>query len=215
MQSANAEKDYGKAIDYLDGVDGDKADPEERPASRLGRARAVRSMGSSATQSLALQASKDYEIYFSYVSRLDSDDESKKDEISNVIIDGIQRNPYAAWEWGMINRVAGQYAKAAEIHQLAATAFEEIGDKPRATICRLDEGIDLASGEDDKAQLTKVKRILVEAIDSTPGVDGRDVQLLQRVVAKEGEARIALSGLLWGGKEKGAAESQLGTACGT
>jgi hypothetical protein len=34
MQSANAEKDYGKAIALLDGEDGDKADPEERPASR-------------------------------------------------------------------------------------------------------------------------------------------------------------------------------------
>lgn len=34
MQPSNAEKDYGKAIDLLDGDDGDKADPEEKPASR-------------------------------------------------------------------------------------------------------------------------------------------------------------------------------------
>ena len=34
MQSTNAEKDYGRAIEYLDGSDGDKADPEERPAAR-------------------------------------------------------------------------------------------------------------------------------------------------------------------------------------
>ncbi|KAL3764549.1 hypothetical protein ACHAWO_007920 [Cyclotella atomus] len=215
MQSANAEKDYGKAIALLDGEDGDKADPEERPASRLGRARAVRSMGSSATVSQATQASKDYELYFTYVSRLDPDDDPSKikDNFSEAIVDGIQRNPYAAWEWGMVNRAAGQYAKAAEIHRLSGNAFDEIGDKPRATICRLDEGIDLASGVKDDKVDAKVKNYLVEVIDSTPGVDGRDVQLLQRVVAKEGEARIALSGLLWGSKEKGAAESQLGTAC--
>lgn len=42
MQSANAEKDYGKAIEYLDGVDGDKADPEERPASRYVMSKQVR-----------------------------------------------------------------------------------------------------------------------------------------------------------------------------
>jgi hypothetical protein len=176
-------------------------------------------MGSSATSTQATQASKDYELYFNYVSRLGTDDEltqTNVNTLSETIIDGIQRNPYAAWEWGMVNRVSGQFAKAAEIHHIAANAFEEIGDKPRATICRLDEGIDLASGvkNDDKSQLAKVKAILVEAIDSTPGVDGRDVLLLQRVVAKEGEARIALSGLLWVDREKGAAESQFGTACG-
>lgn len=114
----------------------------------------------------------------------------------------------------MVNRVAGQFTKAAEIHRLSGNAFDEIGDRPRATICRLDEGIDLASGVKDDKVDAKVKNFLKETIDSTPGVDGRDVQLLQRVVAKEGEARVALSGLLWGSKEKGAAKSQLGTACG-
>ena len=33
MQSMDAEKDYSKAIEYLNGIDGDKADPEEMPAS--------------------------------------------------------------------------------------------------------------------------------------------------------------------------------------
>jgi hypothetical protein len=55
---------------------------------------------------------------------------------------------------------------------------------------------------------------LEDAISSTVDVEGRDVNLLQRLVAKEGEARVALAGLLWntdaGG---GAAESQFGTAC--
>ncbi|KAL3804525.1 hypothetical protein HJC23_002564 [Cyclotella cryptica] len=229
LQPKNAELDYGKAIEYLDGVDGDKADPEEKPASRLGRARAVRSMGMSASLAQAIQASNDYQTYFGYVSRLDVDEDvttdvkpSKQkdtvDMISDAVIDGIQRNPYAAWEWGMVSRVAEQYTRAAEIHRLAAIAFEEIGDKPRATICRLDRAIDLASAfkeEGDKNNnVGKVKQIMVEAIDSTVGVDGRDVQLLQRVVAKEGEARIALSGLLWGTKEKAAAEAQFGEACG-
>ena len=181
-------------------------------------------MGMSATVSQAIQASNDYETYLG--SRLDTEDDdttstSLRNEVnsfkvSDAIIDGIQRNPYAAWEWGMVNRVAEQYSKAAEIHRLAANAFEEIGDKPRAVICRLDRGLDLASGlkGDDKGKFEKVKGILVKAIDSTVGVDGRDVQLLQRVVAKEGEARIALSGLLWSGKEKATAEAQFGEACG-
>ena len=33
MQSMNAEKDYSKAIEYLNGIDGVKADPEEIPSS--------------------------------------------------------------------------------------------------------------------------------------------------------------------------------------
>ena len=33
MQSTNAEKDYSKAIEYLNGIDGVKADPEEIPSS--------------------------------------------------------------------------------------------------------------------------------------------------------------------------------------
>ena len=189
----------------------------------------MRSMGMSASLSQAMQASNDYQTYFGYMSRLDVEDDEntgiqsskQKDTlnmISDAVIDGIQRNPYAAWEWGMVSRVAEQYTQAAEIHRLASIAFEEIGDKPRATICRLDRAIDLACGfkeEGDKTNnVGKVKQIMVEAIDSTVGVDGKDVQLLQRVVVKEGEARIALSGLLWGTKEKAAAETQFGEACG-
>ncbi len=33
-QPLDAEKDYAKAIQYLDGPDGNKADPEERPSTR-------------------------------------------------------------------------------------------------------------------------------------------------------------------------------------
>jgi len=225
FQPKEAQADYAKAIQYLEGPDGDKADQEELPASRLGRARSVRSMGSSATPSHALQASKDYEVYFSLTSRLDDDGEitaSKSDQtfFSKAIIDGIQRNPYAAWEWGMVERVAGEYDRAAEVHRLAATAFDEIGDKPRSVICSLDRGLDLASGLDDSGskqedgkKLEMARRVLEDAIPSDVDVAGRDVELLQRVVAKEGEARIALSGILWDSNSKGGAESQYGTAC--
>ncbi|KAL7492866.1 hypothetical protein ACHAWT_006851 [Skeletonema menzelii] len=214
--------DYLKSIELLDGPDGIKADPEEKPASRLGHARAIRSLGMTATKEEAKSASKDYETYFRLVSRLDDDNEKEAGAMfSDAIIDGIQRNPYAAWEWGMVNRVAGDYDAAAEVHRLAAKAFEEIGDKPRSVISALDQGVDLASGlgdsndsKDNGAKLAKATKILEDAITSDVNVEGRDVELLQRVVAKEGEARIALSGVLWNSKEKAGAEAQFGEACG-
>mmetsp|Transcript_14620 Transcript_14620/g.31071 ORF Transcript_14620/g.31071 Transcript_14620/m.31071 type:complete len:200 (+) Transcript_14620:305-904(+) len=120
----------------------------------------------------------------------------------------------------MVNRVAQNYDRAAEIHRLAANAFEEIGDKPRSVICALDRGLDLAAGLDpgsnskeSSKKLGMTKQILEEAIESDVNVGGRDVELLQRLVAKEGEARIALSGVLWNSNQKAAAESQYGTAC--
>merc|ERR1712127_729867 len=42
---------------------------------------------------------------------------------------------------------------------------------------------------------------------------GRDVQLLQRISSKEGEARIALASILWDSNDKLGAERQLGEAC--
>jgi len=228
FQRKDAEADYAMAIQYLEGPDGYKADPVELPLSRLGRARAVRSLGSAATPTQALQASNDYEIYF-LISQEDNYDDTTITKsssgdttfFSEAIIDGIQRNPYAAWEWGMVNRVAQNYDKAAEIHRLAANAFEEIGDKPRSVICALDRGLDLASGLDSSSdgesskKLATAKQTLEDAIQSDVNVGGRDVELLQRLVAKEGEARIALSGILWNSsnQNKGAAESQYGTAC--
>lgn len=222
FQANNAEADYGKAIQYLEGPDGNKADPEELPAARLGRARAIRSLGSAATPAKALQASKDYEIYFKSISQIDDvdeDDASAKTTFSKATMDGMQRNPYAAWEWGMVSRVAQNYENAAEIHALASKAFGEIGDKPRSVICALDRGIDLAAGvdagdaKDAAKRLATVQKTLADAIESDVNVEGRDVELLQRVVAKEGEARIALSGVLWNSNEKAAAEAQYGTAC--
>lgn len=111
----------------------------------------------------------------------------------DVTLYGIQRNPFAAWEWGMINRVAHNYERAAEIHRLTAIAFEEIGDKPRSVICALDCGLDLASGlnsSDDGGtqtsrrkksndKLSNAKQTLEDAIQSDVNVEGRDVELLQ------------------------------------
>jgi len=177
-------------------------------------------LGNKATISQAKQASNDYEVYFTLTSSLDNESNSKKEGgISDVIIDGMQKNPYAAWEWGMVNRVAQDYDMAAEIHQLSMVAFDDIGDKPRSVICDLDRGIDLASGlggsssKVDSKQLSIVRKILEDAIESDVNVEGRDVELLQRLVAKEGEARTALAGILWNSNSKAAAEAQYGTAC--
>jgi hypothetical protein len=231
---------------YEYGGEGDKEEEakEEYIASLLGRARSIRAMGSAATASQASQASKDYETYFILTSNLDTDvttpttitsataTNSKTNNIflSDTIIDGIQHNPYAAWEWGMVNRVAKQYSQAALIHGLASTAFYDIGDEPRSVICFLDKGIDMAlgfesvsssgggvgggSGSNEGQQLAIVRDTLERAISSTVNVSGRDVELLQRLVAKEGEARIVLSGILWNtNNSKNAAELQYGTAC--
>ena len=208
-----------------------------------------------------MQASKDYEVYFIATSRVDNDDFNDDDvemennavirtptkvsrrnnndndsilSLSSVIKDGIQHNPYAAWEWGMINRSLHMYNEAAEIHRLAALAFEEIGDNARGVICALDRGVDLASGlaedstnefmgkdksnnDSGRKRLSMVKRVLEDAISSDVDVGGRDVELLQRLVAKEGEARVVFAGVLWNlddsNGSKAAAESQFGTAC--
>ena len=183
-------------------------------------------MGSAASISQAQQASKDYATYFRMTSSIDDDDESdsngndknsKEAFVSPIIIDGIAKNPYAAWEWGQVNRVAQKHEMAAEIHRLASNAFDEIGDKPRSIICDLDRGIDMASGLGDKTdnkKLALVIKTLEEAIESDVNVEGRDVELLQRLVAKEGEARLALAGILWNdANSKNGAESQYGTAC--
>jgi hypothetical protein len=131
--------------------------------------------------------------------------------------DGAQRNPYAAWEWGMALRASdgpGQLQEAAEKHILASESFKEIGDRARSTISKLDAGIDLAGIADiSNSKFDEAVKLLKEGIKSTTLVEGRDVELLQRVIAKEGEARIALASLLWSHGDKAAAEAELGEAC--
>jgi hypothetical protein len=197
-----AYKDYMTTVDLLTGPGGDLADPGELPAVRLGRARALRSMGKLSTEQYK-QAAEDYKISLRLSSGEDWDTNEENEQ------EGATKNPYAAWEWGMAQRGAGEYKKAAETHILASVSFKDIGDRARAVISKLDAGIDLAATD----EVGEAKKILEEAIKTTTSVEGNDVQLLQRVIAKEGEARIALASILWTSDEKAAAESQLGEAC--
>ncbi len=77
----------------------------------------MRLIGGSTTASQAQQASKDYKIYFVSTSHIDEgtvDDDTiaslnrgnncDDHSFSDAIIDGIQSNPYMAWEWGMVAR---------------------------------------------------------------------------------------------------------------
>jgi voltage-gated potassium channel Kch len=114
----------------------------------------------------------------------------------------------------MARRGEGDYKGAAKSHTLASLAFQDIGDKARSVISLLDAGIDLASSLDNNVDdIEEAKRILKTAIDSTPSVEGTDIALLQRVISKECEGRIALASLLWSSKDKAAAETQLAEAC--
>ena len=177
------------------------------------------------------QASEDYQLAMRLTSR------EEWDTNSELEADGAQRNPYAAWEWGMALRASAngsgtgqgqgqlQLQEAAEKHILASEAFKEIGDRARSTISKLDAGIDLAgivdssssnsnSNSNSNSKFDETVKLLKEGIKSTTLVEGRDVELLQRVIAKEGEARIALASLLWSHGDKAAAEAELGEACG-
>ena len=177
----------------------------------MGRARAVRSLGVSASPSQASMAVKDYQLSMRLSSREEWDTNDELEE------DGMRRNPYAAWERGMALRLDGNYLEAAKIHQLASDFFDDIGDRPHSVISGLDAGIDLAAAATSSGDSTVVKKattVLKNAIDRTTTVEGRDVKLLQRVITKEGEGRMALSSLLWTiGNNRQDAESQRGEAC--
>lgn len=221
-----AVKDYGTTIGLLEGPGGERADEGELPAARLGRARALRGAFLSGAKSLSQEewsgVAQDYQIALRLSSRddyLETDAEREQD--------GAARNPYAAWEWGQALRGAGRYGRAAEVHSLAALSFRDIGDRARGVIAELDAGIDLAAAAgaaagDDAGTSTNyykdARELLEKAIPKTTGITTgtTDVELLQRVIAKEGEARIALAAtLLWndGNGDKASAERQLGEAC--
>ncbi|KAL7566463.1 hypothetical protein ACA910_000940 [Epithemia clementina (nom. ined.)] len=196
--------DYDKAVKLLDGPGGDMADPSELPASLLGRARALKSLQQDMTSQDAKQAALDYERYL----KLNSREEWETDQ--ELLEDGATRNPYAAWEWGSVLRKSGSWKQAAFAHELASQAFTEIGDKARSAISLTDAGIDYAAAQDWK----QAQQVLSTAIRITPGVESRDVALLQRVLAKEGEGRMALAALLWRTPDqRQEAETVLGYAC--
>ena len=203
-----ASKDYTTTIELLNKPGAlELADPGELPAAYLGRARSMRAQSLTGNGVLSQgqwsEVSKDYQMALRLSSREDWDTEAEREE------DGAQRNPYAAWEWGMTKRNAGDSIGASETHSLAAFAFKDIGDKPRSAIAALDAGIDLAGTD----KVKETKELLENAIKSTVAVEGSDVELLQRVIAKEGEARIALASVLWGANDKSGAEAELGEAC--
>lgn len=155
------------------------------------------------TKTQAETAAKDYQLALRLSSREDWDTNMEKEE------DGAKTNPYAAWEWGAALRLTEEYQEAARIHTLAADFFDDIGDRARSVIADLDAGIDLAATTDnDKATIT-----LKNAIQRTTTVEGRDIKLLQRVIAKEGEGRMALASVLWVSGDRSEAEAQLGKAC--
>lgn len=173
------------------------------PFNSLGRARAIRSQGPLVSKDLSEQAAADYQTSLKLSSREDWDTDME------MIEDGAARNPYAAWEWGASLRAAGKYKEAATAHALASQAFKDIGDRARSVIALLDSGIDLAAS----GNVEETKSVLTKAIKATTAVEGRDVALLQRVVAKEGEGRMALASVLWANNERAAAETQLSDAC--
>jgi hypothetical protein len=73
----------------------------------------------------------------------------------------------------------------------------------------MDQGIDLAA----LGKPSQAKEIVTNAIRSMKTIEGGDVDLLQRVIAKEGESRIAVASVLWDAGDRQEAESLLGTAC--
>jgi len=196
--SKEAYDDYDTAVKLLRGPGGQQADPAELPAALLGRARAGKCQQRTT-------AADDYRQALILTSReeWDTDEENLQD--------GATRNPYAAWEWGSALRLNGDWIGAARAHNLASDAFDDVGDRARSVISLIDSGIDYAAAND----VDNAVAVLEKAIPKTKGVESRDVELLRRVLAKEGEGRIALAATLWDkpGQQRVDAENQLGDAC--
>lgn len=219
LRAQDAIEDYSTAIELLTLPESKaKADPTELPASFLGRARAIRTLGSKATSQQIQMAVIDYKQALVLSSKEDWD------TIEGKLEDGAKTNPYATWEYGMALRRNSQYKEAKSIHLLASDLFDSIGDRPRSVISLLDAGIDAACQEAVAGSASKngnseddAKSLLEKGVKYTTTAESRDVALLQRVIAKEGEGRIVLAALEWTDlKEKNLrrdAESQISTAC--
>jgi tetratricopeptide (TPR) repeat protein len=201
--ATKALEDYGEVIKLLDGPGCEKADASEIPGALLGRARSLKSLGRSLTPSEAKGAASDYKRALMMSARDEWDNEEE------MIEDGASRNPYAAWEWGSVLRLTGDWEQASKVHSLAARAFEDVGDKARSSIAAVDSAIDLAATE----RVDVASSALRNAIERTKFVESSDVSLLERVLAKEGEAQIALASILWSDGQSGEAERLLEDAC--
>jgi tetratricopeptide (TPR) repeat protein len=222
--------DYSRAIQLWVSLSANKdngsIDPVEVSSAYLGRARAGKSLAvSSPTISStkdrtrwATQAALDYQLALQYATA-----QTQTDQWDMVVLqEGALKNPYAAWEWGDALRLSGQYDRAAEAHTLASIAFATIGDPARSVISRTDAGLDYAivaaaaaaaAPSSDKAAWQRAETVLRDAIRRAPGIESRDVSLLQRVIEKEGEGRMALAALLWSDNQRNEAERVLGDAC--
>lgn len=141
------------------------------------------------------------------------------DSQQEQIEDGGRTNPYAVWEYGMALRLNGRLSDARDIHLFAAECFKDIGDSARSVQSKIDAGIDAAgavsaSSSSSKDDFVAAEELLKDGIQSTTKVEGRDVPLLQRVIAKEGEGRMALAALQWStAGQKSDAETQLTAVC--
>lgn len=174
----------------------------------LGRARAIRALHTTATSSQRQMAVDDYAQALKLSAREEWDTEQE------LLEDGARTNPYATWEYGMALRLNNQFAKAQAIHILAAEDFEDIGDRARSVISTLDAGIDAAALSSSlSSSPDQAMALLKQGIAKTKTVEGRDIPLLQRVIAKEGEARMALASVAWTSGDRPEAEEQLGLAC--
>ncbi len=173
---------------------------DELTVALLGRARAKKSMLRPGDSKTAMNIAKDYQLGLQLTGRQEDWDTDEE-----LILDGIRRNPYAAWEWALVLRVAEDYNKAAEIHQLAAEAFDEIGDKAHSSISWVDAALDTSNSN-------LLKTVLAVKFDKSV-VEGRDSEMVQRVLAKESEANMALAALFWNAGERSPAEEQLQNAC--
>lgn len=168
-------------------------------------------MGSKASNQQVETAAKDYKEALVLSSREDWDTVEEKVE------DGAKTNPYAAWEYGMALRRNGQYEEAKAVHMLTSDLFDAISDRSRAVISLLDAGIDAACAEASSSKDSGAKALLKKGVGYTTTAESRDVALLQRVVAKEGEARVVLAALEWTDpidkSLRGDAEKELSAAC--
>jgi hypothetical protein len=217
-----AYSDYNMAVSLLQTPEARTlADPQEYPAALLGRARATKSLSNMSNnnnkkeeqQRYAKSAAEDYRAALIALGRVNNMDDDEIYDDGDRLEEGMKRNPYAAWEWGdSIWKSGNDYLMAANLQTQTSTYFDEIGDRARSVISQIDAGIALAaaSGED---QVSRAEDILRTAIQRTVGVQSRDVQLLQHVITKEGEGRMALAALLWSDGKRMEAEQILGEAC--
>jgi hypothetical protein len=221
IELANAAvSDYSMAISLLQKPEVRKlADPQEYPSALLGRARATKSLSNmnnfkkDERRRYAKSAEKDYRDALMALGRVNNMDDDEIYGDDDRLEEGMKRNPYAAWELGdSMWKSGSDYAKTANLLTQTSNSFDEIGDRARSIISQIDAGIALAAAPGEQ-NVEKAESVLRSAIQSTVGVQSRDVELLQRVITKEGEGRMALAALLWNDGKRLEAESILGEAC--